>query len=306
MNAHTETLLDSVLRRSPAQSFFDRRASDRLAVLAYHGVDDADRFARHMDHLMRTGNPVTLEETLLAFEGRGPLPQRAVLITFDDGHRSVLDVAMPILRERGLPAVAFVVAGVVGSSRPFWWTEVIDLASHGGTVRALSSRSPQHLVRALKRLPDERRRAAIGELRATASVEPMPLAQLTAEDLRSLESAGIVVGNHTWSHPCLSRCTADTVRSEILDAHRELESILGHVPQAFAYPDGDVDPRAAELLRESGYRAAFLFDHQLSPTRPPDAFAVSRLRVNSTTTLDRFQMISSGLHPTLHRMRGGV
>ncbi len=74
-----ESWVDSALRRSPAQSFFDRKASHRLAVLAYHGVDDADRFARQMDHLRRTGHPVTLDQALLAFEGRGVLPQRAVL-----------------------------------------------------------------------------------------------------------------------------------------------------------------------------------------------------------------------------------
>ena len=35
-------------------------------------------------------------------------------MTFDDGHRDVLDVAMPMLRERGIPAVAFAVAGLIG------------------------------------------------------------------------------------------------------------------------------------------------------------------------------------------------
>ncbi len=306
MRARTESWLDSMLRRSPAQSLFDRKASDRLAVLAYHGVDDAERFARHMDHLRQTSHPVSLDETLAAFDGGDTLPPRSVLITFDDGHRSVVDVALPILRERGLPAVAFVVAGLVGTDQPFWWTEVIDLAGRGGTVPELPSLAPPDLVRALKRVPDDRRREAIAELRRTATGDAEPVGQLEAGDLRSLESAGIAIGNHTWSHPCLSRCTEAVVRMEIEDSHRELTKILGHAPESFAYPDGDFDHVAARILRDQGYRAAFLFDHQLSPTRPPDAFAVSRLRVNSTTTLDRFQMISSGLHPSLHRMRGGA
>ena len=306
MRAQPEQWLDSALRRSPAQRYFERKASQRLAVLAYHGIDDADRFARHMDHLRRTARPITLEAALDAFEGRSALPERAALITFDDGHRSVYDVAMPILGERGFPAVVFVIAGVIGSERPFWWTEVIDLANRGGTVAGLGDRSPQDLVRTLKRVPDQRRAEAIEALRRTASAEAAPVAQLTGAELRSLESAGIAIGNHTWSHPSLPRCSPDVVRREIVDAHESLRGILGHGPEAFAYPYGDADGTAAACLRGHGYRAAFLFDHHLSPTQPRDAFAVSRLRVNSTTTLDRFRMISSGFHPSLHRLRGGA
>jgi peptidoglycan/xylan/chitin deacetylase (PgdA/CDA1 family) len=306
MNAHTKSWLDAALRRSPVQPVFDRAAARRLAVLAYHGIEDPERFGQHLDRIRRTARAVTLAEALDAFASRCPLPHRAVLITFDDGHRSVFDVAMPMLRERGLPAVAFVVAGLIDSDAPFWWSEVIELASSGGTVAGLPALSPEDLVRALKRVPDERRLAAILELRSTSTRPASPMPQLTVEELRTLESAGIAIGNHTWSHPCLPRCSADVRRREIESAHHALVEMIGHHPEVFAYPNGDHDGAAAATLHELGYRAAFLFDHQLSSPRPSDPFAVSRLRVNSTTPLDRFRTISSGLHPALHRIRGGV
>jgi peptidoglycan/xylan/chitin deacetylase (PgdA/CDA1 family) len=131
------------------------------------------------------------------------------------------------------------------------------------------------------------------------------MSQLSVEDLRALQS-GIAIRNHTWSHPCLSRCDDDTCRDEIERSHTMLLGALGHHPEAFAYPDGDRDPRAAAILEELGYRAAFLFDHRLSPNSPGDRMSVSRLRVDSTTTLDRFRTIVSGLHPTVHRARGGA
>jgi peptidoglycan/xylan/chitin deacetylase (PgdA/CDA1 family) len=306
MNARTRSWLDAALRRSPVQPVFDRAAARRLAVLAYHGIEDPERFGQHLDRIRRTARAVTLIEALEAIGSRRPLPRRAVLITFDDGHRSVFDVAMPMLRERGLPAVAFVVAGLIGSDDPFWWSEVIDLARRGGTVAGLPARSPEDLVRALKRVPDERRLAAIRELRATSNGPAPRMPQLTVEELRTLESVGIAIGNHTWSHPCLPRCGSDVRRTEIEASHHALMEMIGHHPEVFAYPYGDHDEAAAAILRELGYRAAFLFDHRLSLPRPSDPFAVSRLRMNSTTPLDRFRTISSGLHPTLHRIRGGV
>jgi peptidoglycan/xylan/chitin deacetylase (PgdA/CDA1 family) len=305
VNARTTVLIDAALSRSPAQPVFHWRASRRLAVLAYHGVDDGERFAQHLDHIRRTASPVSLEEALAAFEGARTLPRQAVLITLDDGHRSVLEVGLPLLRERGLPAVAFVIAGLVDTDRPYWWTEVADLVGRGGTVDGMPPLAPPDVVRALKRLPDRRRLAAIEDLRRTAGTA-RPMSQLSVADLRAMQSDGVAIGNHTWSHPCLSRCDDETCRDEIERSHAMLSGALGHGPEAFAYPDGDRDARAAAVLDELGYRAAFLFDHRLSPTRPHDRLSVSRLRVDSTTTLDRFRTIVSGLHPTVHRARGGA
>ena len=109
MNTATKAWFDGALSRSPIQSVFRRRASQRLAVLAYHGVDDPERLEQHLEHIRRTARTVELAEVLDAFEGRRSLPSGAVLITFDDGHRSVLEHGMPLLLERGMPAVAFLV-----------------------------------------------------------------------------------------------------------------------------------------------------------------------------------------------------
>ena len=306
VSTSTETWVDTALRLSPVQAAFRWSASRRLAVLAYHGVDDPERFAQHLDHVRRTASALSIEEALEAFEGRRPLPKRAVLITFDDGHRSVLEAGLPLLRERGLPAVAFVIAGLLDTDRPFWWSEVAELARRGGVAEGISAPSPRDVAVALKRVPDERRRAAIQELRATADGGAEPAHQLSADEVRTLESAGVAIGNHTWSHPCLSRCEDEVVRREIEKSHVRLTEVLGHAPIVFAYPDGDRDARAVSHLRGLGYRAAFLFDHRLSAERPADPFAVSRLRINSDATVDRMQTIASGLHPSLLRARRRV
>jgi len=304
VNEGTKVVLDAALRWSPAQLAFRWKNADRLAVLAYHGIDDPERFEMHLDYLRRRANPVSVDETIAAMEGRRSLPPRAVLITFDDGHRNVLELAMPMLQERGLPSVAFVIAELLDTDRPFWWDEVRDLADRGGRVSTMPSLRPDELFSALKRLPDGLRRAGTDELRLSASGPAARKRQLTGEDLRTMEAAGIAIGNHTWSHPYLSRCTDEVVEREIRDSHERLTTSLGHAPSSFAYPYGDPDARGARLLAETGYRAAFLFDHRMSVPRPSDPMSVSRLRVNSTTTLDRFATIASGLHPAIHRVRG--
>jgi peptidoglycan/xylan/chitin deacetylase (PgdA/CDA1 family) len=300
----SKTMMDAVLRRTPVQPVFHWRAARSLAVLAYHEIRDRERFAWQLDHLRRATSPVSVRDVIRAAEGGIGLPQRAVLVTFDDGHRDVLEVAMPMLRERGMPAVAFVVSGLVGTEAPHWWTEVKDLVATGGRSSAVAGLRPEDAVRALKRVRNDVRLEALADLRRTAPRPARSVRQLTEDDLDRLESDGVAIGSHSLTHPCLTRCSSETIREEVDEAHEILAASLGHEIDAFAYPDGDRDERVSAIVRSSSHRAGFLFDHRLSPPRPPDPLNISRLRVDADASSDRFRIIVSGLHPSIHRIRG--
>lgn len=276
-----------------------------MATLAYHGVDSAEAFSRHLDVLVEETHPVPLDDVADALAGRAALPRRAVLVTFDDGYRNVLDVGMPLLAERGIPAVVFVVAGLLDRDEPFWWQEVEDLVSAGGTSeRTGATRAPRDVVRSLKAVPDGERRAALDELRATASRPARRTTQLRTPELRLLESEGIAVGNHSLTHACLTRCNDEELAREVRESQEILTAALGRPPAAFAYPNGDCDDRVRRAVAAGGQQVGFLFDHRLTRFPPPDPLRLSRVRVDSTTTLDRFRTIISGLHPSLHHARG--
>jgi peptidoglycan/xylan/chitin deacetylase (PgdA/CDA1 family) len=105
-------------------------SSTRLSVLAYHAIDDLSgdpvldkysvppqRFAEQLDYLSERGwTFVSLDQAMACFDGGPDLPPRAVLLTFDDAYVDLLDAAAPVLSERGIPAVAFAVAGQVGGT----------------------------------------------------------------------------------------------------------------------------------------------------------------------------------------------
>lgn len=313
MRRFARHVVDVGLRRSPLQGHYSRRSAKMVAVLAYHGVDNPARFAQHMDVITRWMQPIELSDLIASHAGTRPLPPRSVLVTFDDGERSVLDHAAPVLAERRIPAVVFVVAQLVDTDGPYWWTEVEHLIANGGWTASLaaallkrshSRHDPGSAVRLLKRMPNNARLQALEHLRDTASTSRMSQLQLTSRELRRLESLGMEIGNHTASHPCLDTCEDGTVTAEVIGAHNRLTEILGHPPRAFAYPNGSWDARAEVLLQSLSYEAAFRFDHRhvglnAHPLR------LSRLRVNSAASVDRLMTILSGLHPALHRARGG-
>ncbi|GAA4992583.1 polysaccharide deacetylase family protein [Kitasatospora paranensis] len=294
----------SWLRLTPAQPLFRARAAQRLAVLAYHGVTDPRSFAHQLDRLRRLATPVSLPAVERAIAENRPLPPRSVLITFDDADRTVLTHALPVLAARGIPAAAFVIAELIGTDRPFWWHEAAFLARHGGRARLLPGGHPGRVLARLRELPDPDRRRCLHELRVSAHRRPPHQEQLRPEDLRTLRSGGVTIGNHTLGHPSLSRCDDSTVHTEITGAHLALTQWLGEAPTAFAYPDGGYDPRADAVLRSLGYRLGFLSDHRLGPRLPAHPLRISRLQVDSTTGSRRFDTILSGLEPALQRWRG--
>lgn len=93
-------------------------------MLAYHAVGDCSwaddsnslfvspqAFAEQMADLARTRRVVTLAEAL---DERLVPGKPVVAITFDDGYRSVLEHALPVLEQHGFPATMFVPTAYIG------------------------------------------------------------------------------------------------------------------------------------------------------------------------------------------------
>lgn len=291
--------------RGPLPWLSRRTHRDHLAVLAYHGVEDRACFARHLDHLAAHHTVVSLDQVLAALNG-GDLPPCPVLITFDDGERSVLTDGLPELEARSMPSVLFAIAGLVGSTDPFWWYEAEELVRRGGASETLRGASdPAAAVATMKRIPDAARLATLDELRLSAGGAAHTQPQLTPNELSELDRRGMAVENHSWSHPLLDMCSDEKIAHEVEAAADRLEDILGRPVRAFAYPNGNVDERVAATVRGRGHTAGFLFDHRLAEWAPDDVLRISRVRVNSTTSIDRFAAIVSGVHPWFHGLRGG-
>lgn len=297
------TWLPSRTRRLSLPGVAQAWLRNRLVVLAYHDVSDVRLFARQMAYIRETMNPLSAEDVCRRQSDAEALPPRGILVTFDDGDRTVYELGLPILRQYEVPAVAFVVSDVIGTERPLWFHEARELVRRQARERDRSVGPTDATVRLLKRIPDAERRRRVAQLRTNVS-EAVVQPQLTSSELRAMEAGGVVIGNHTHTHPCLDRCDDGTVTTELTRAHETLTELLGHRPLLFAYPNGNGDQRAERILRQLGYRAAFLFDHRIGVFPAANPFRISRVRVNSTTSMVRFRSIVSGLHPFAHHGLG--
>ncbi len=280
--------IDAVLVKTPLAAASRALTRHHVTVLAYHGIHDQEAFAQQLDQIGEERNFISPTDLREAMTGAA-LPDRATLITFDDGRRSVLDRAVPELSRRQIPAVLFVVTSLLGTNQPFWWDEVEYLAD-------------ADMVAELKRVPDDERVRRVAELRAASTVR-LRTPQLEPAEIRGMAAQGIEIGNHTATHPCLDRCDATAAAHEIFTAHQHLTDLLGIAPRAFAYPNGNFDPRVEEILERLGYDLGFLFDHRTVAVDETHPLRISRLRMSERLTAERLETILSGLHPALHSIR---
>ena len=133
-------------------------AADSAVILMYHHVDwdtpqstsvTPDRFAAHLDYLAQEGFRVRpLLEVLESVRTGSELAEKTVVLTFDDGYVSVLENALPLLRDRNWPFTVFVSTDFVDKDYHAYlsWEQLRLLADNGGTI-GNHSRMHSHLVR---------------------------------------------------------------------------------------------------------------------------------------------------------------
>ncbi|MFE9625321.1 polysaccharide deacetylase family protein [Streptomyces sp. NPDC006527] len=136
----------------------------RVPILMYHAVsaepNDATRalsvtpeaFAEQMEQVADRGlTPLTTAGLAARWRSGRPLPDRPVLITFDDGYEGVHRHALPALAEHGFPATLFVSTGWLrgpydtggGLDTMLDWGQVRELADAGVEIGGHSHTHPQ-------------------------------------------------------------------------------------------------------------------------------------------------------------------
>jgi peptidoglycan/xylan/chitin deacetylase (PgdA/CDA1 family) len=112
-----------------------------------------DAFAAQLAHLQAGGyTTVTMSALAAALAGRGELPGRPVVLTFDDGFADFHETALPLLQRYGFTATVFVTTGWVEDAGPavrprparmLSWQQVLEVAAAGVEIGAHSHTHPE-------------------------------------------------------------------------------------------------------------------------------------------------------------------
>jgi peptidoglycan/xylan/chitin deacetylase (PgdA/CDA1 family) len=236
-------------------------------VLGYHGVADCRRrddlsllqvsparFRKQIEALLSSGfSFLTMAELARRADGCAPAPGLAA-ITFDDGLRNNHAVALPILREYGIPATVYVTIGFIGGVSPWIGArgdgammrepelrELVaagwELGAHTMTHPDLSTLDYEACRREIEQSRDELARIAGAPVETFAypfgRYSPAALAAARDAGLR----AAVTTGSGSWAPYEITRAmigAIDPLPVVLLKLTDRYEPLLGSPPLRFA------------------------------------------------------------------------
>ncbi len=228
-------------------------------VAGLHTNTPPDDLASHLRFLRRYYQlvPLSLLEA-------GMAPTGSVVVTFDDGYRSVFENAFPLLLEFSVPATIYLVTSTLDDGPLVWVNELAFLLheNHEGRRTAteklrLPLRAPiAEIVDRARALYDHRLiDTLLDELRATGPKHAgCDRLYLDRAEISEMAHAGITFGSHTATHPNLARMSESEQREELRSSLERLEELPGgHA--SLAYPFGDHSAATRRLATDLGFRS---------------------------------------------------
>jgi peptidoglycan/xylan/chitin deacetylase (PgdA/CDA1 family) len=205
-----------------------------LIVLCYHGISATWPAET-------TVGPADFESQLADFVGRGycaatladalttPPAENTFVVTFDDAHRSVLELAAPVMARLGVVGTVFVPTDYATSQQPMAW-DGYDMWAGTEHERELDC--------------------------------------MTWDELRGLAADGWEIASHTCSHPRLSTIDDERIAFELAESRAVCERELGKPCRSIAYPYSDYDDRVVRATRDAGYQFAVTVPRGSRPPLP--------------------------------------
>ena len=205
-----------------------------LPVLMYHHVSPApglvtlspENFRDQIAALAAAGWRSIGCTELENFLAGQPLPEKSVMLSFDDGYLDNFIHAHPVLREFGMKAVLFVVTGWIGD----------------GAARAVAD-CPDHR--------ECKRRIAAGD---TDSV------MLRWSEIEQMRAAGTFeIHSHTHSHTRWDQSIADpaqrllALEADLLASRQILTARLGIDDRHLCWPQGYFDSHFQQVAKSAGF-----------------------------------------------------
>ncbi|MHB8621892.1 MAG: polysaccharide deacetylase family protein [Sulfuricaulis sp.] len=245
-----------------------------LTTLAYHDIVSGpgsgpygvsrSMFVAQMDYLKQNGyHPINLDLLRKVQAGKARLPDKAILLSFDDGLRSYADFVVPTLKIYGYPS-AVAVVGV--------WAD--------------GTRVPPEYQGRMMSWNELRR------LRDTPLVEIIShshdLHRGIPSNPQGNEDAATVTrqyfnGTHTYESEIDFR---NRIRSDLTQSVAEFRHHLGFAPRAIAWPYGYYDQVLVEEMRRAGIH--FYLTLENGPTPVQQLPRIRRILVRNTPSLSEF------------------
>ncbi|KKG07377.1 polysaccharide deacetylase family protein [Methanosarcina sp. 2.H.A.1B.4] len=258
-------------------------------ILIYHRVTtlendpqllaiNPDNFYKQIEWLKKNYNIISIEELSDRLKDK-KLPERSIVITFDDGYADNYLEALPILETLEAPATFFVTTGIIDTDKEFWWDDLervflsridlppsLSLNVSGNICRfdvsnqknKLNTYNELHPI--LKFQNPSNRDLLVKSILDWSGLNykgrKTHRTMTQKEVIKLSKSEYATIGAHTKSHSPLSILSKEEQRKDIISSKEQLENWTNNQIKYFSYPFGcknDYNKNSIDICKELNF-----------------------------------------------------
>lgn len=247
--ATLEAVFNDVFKDYQALGLTPRESSQEIPVLLYHCVGKTaqnsywvteQEFSSQMRFLRQNGYESITSGDL---DNGISLPEKPVLVTFDDGCQNLYTMAYPILKENNLTAEIFLINDAVAET---------DAERKESSSEKLGE-TGQHAV----------------------------TKYLIWPEIKEMSENGIAFGSHSKSHRMMGELQDDEIAYELMFSKLSVYAHTGLNVRSFSYPFGSGSGGSPlhKMLKEYGFDTAFAAEGGMEPLQALDRLNIPRIEI---------------------------
>lgn len=296
----------SLLSRLGILDYIHNKNRHKITVLTLHGVMEKHKQSlweplrpqlrpSELESILKVMSKyyhfITAEQCIGMLEGKVPIIEHALLLTFDDGYRNTIDYALPICEKFGIKPLLFIATGHIDSGKPFWFDRLdYALQQNMGSIISIEYEGVNYTFDATTRetlkvcyqqFRDDCKKSFNDDIKMNHLFNGLShklevssgkaLCDICHDDdwsstatwflLREVvKKDRINIASHTVDHWRLNSLTQEQIFFQLQQSKVRIENELGIKCDYFCYPNGNYNTLAKNLVKKSGYIAAFSTD----------------------------------------------
>jgi len=307
----------------------------KVIFLMYHGVSEDEEdyqawtlikrtsFQQQVEFLKQNFDCITIDEALDRSGSNQKRP--GVVVTFDDGYRNNLEIALPVLERFKVPASVYISTQHVIERRLFWpdviWIAAkrsgvskIDLSHINNSfgiypinkagdplqgkgweilenVKMLNPKRQELIVQAIV----DAFKNAQGSTEFEIENESSVFTPLTPEQVGVFSSHPLItVGAHSHCHNLLDKIPLEQAGVSIEKSKKILERLTDSAVHHFAYPNGNFNQDIVNIVKAKGFKSAVSVQPGFFRQNNYH-YSINRFGIGANTSIDLFKALLTGI-----------
>jgi peptidoglycan/xylan/chitin deacetylase (PgdA/CDA1 family) len=319
------------------------RHRNDVGILMLHGTADPKRPSRWtplrpqfspeyidwcMGEIGKYYRFISLEDAIDILTGKKPSMEYGITITMDDGYRSNLVDALPVLKKQDAPITIFLPVMNIEKRIPMWFDRLdyvlqsSDLEGNsfriGDTIFRFSADGRGELAASYSEFRELIKKAYTDEeafymkmeevityferhsgksLRDISEDDPWS-GLLRWEEINGCQGEDVQFGSHTMDHYRVSDLQEDALRYQLFESKKIIEKKTGNPCKYIAYPNGDCSESARNIALEAGYEAGVTTEEGINEIGC-DSMTLKRISLPWTSDATELLAYVSGLSNSL-------